>query len=80
MKTKLSVDVKVGETLTVGDTDLTLVQKSGQLARLVVSAHKETQIITPKQKKQARMSGLQQTNEVAQSWQTHCTTPQGSAS
>lgn len=46
---KLSVDVKVGETLSVGGANITLMQKSGQLARLVVSAPRETKIVTPKE-------------------------------
>lgn len=49
-RSKLSVDVKVGETLTVGGSDITLIHKSGQLARLVVSAPLETEITTPRQR------------------------------
>lgn len=51
-RNKLSVDVKVGETLTIGDTDITLVHKSGQLARLIVIAPPETEITTPRQRRE----------------------------
>lgn len=64
-KGKLSVDIKVGETLTVGGADVTLVQKSGQLARLIVTADKATPITTPKQRKRARRSADNQPQEVA---------------
>lgn len=57
MKTKLSVDLKVGETLTIGSTTIRLEKKSGQIARLVVSADKQTTITTPNV---ARMSALQE--------------------
>ena len=42
MKTKLAVDLKVGETLTIGSTTIRLEKKSGQTARLVVCAEKQT--------------------------------------
>lgn len=54
---RMKVDVKVGETLTVGGVNLTLESKSGQLARLVVQAPDHVEVETPKQKK-ARMSVL----------------------
>ena len=57
MKTKLAVDLKVGETLTIGSTTIRLEKKSGQIARLVVCAEKQTAITTPNV---ARMSALQE--------------------
>lgn len=36
----LTVDLKPGERLQIGDATVTLVQKSGQLARLVIDADK----------------------------------------
>ena len=60
MKTKLAVDLKVGETLTIGSTTIRLEKKSGQTARLVVCAEKQTAITTPNV---ARMSVLQATSE-----------------
>ncbi len=56
MKTKLTVDLKVNETLMVGTTAIRLEKKSGQIARLVVSAEPQTTITTPNA---ARMSALQ---------------------
>lgn len=47
MRTKLAVDLKVNETLIVGSATIRLEKKSGQIARLVVSAEKDTPIITP---------------------------------
>ena len=58
MKTKLAVNLKVGETLTIGSTTIRLEKKSGQTARLVVCAEKQTAITTPNV---ARMSALQTT-------------------
>ena len=58
MKTKLAVDLKVGETLTIGSTTIRLEKKSGQIARLVVCAEKQTAIMTPNV---ARMSALKAT-------------------
>lgn len=58
--TKLTVDIKVGETLTVGTTTIRLEKKSGQLARLVIQADNNTPITTPKA---ARMSVLQTASE-----------------
>lgn len=54
---KLMVDVKVGETLYVGQSAIKLTQKSGQVARLEVTANPETEIRVPKHI--ARMSVLQ---------------------
>ena len=59
--TKLTVDIKVGETLTVGTTTIRLEKKSGQLARLVIQADNNTPITTPKA---ARMSVLQDPLEI----------------
>jgi sRNA-binding carbon storage regulator CsrA len=36
----LTIDLKPGERLQIGDATVTLVQKSGQLARLVIDADK----------------------------------------
>ena len=44
---KMSIDLKVGETLTIGGATVLLVKKSGHLARLVVTAEANTQIKTP---------------------------------
>jgi len=37
----LYVDVKINETLQIGDVTLTLVKKTGQLARLYIDADKD---------------------------------------
>lgn len=58
---KLTVDIKVGETLIVGTTTIRLEKKSGQIARLVITADKETIIQTPNV---ARKSALQDTLEI----------------
>ena len=59
---KMSIDLKVGETLTIGGATVLLVKKSGQLARLVIDASDETPITTPKARRatasEARMSAL----------------------
>ncbi len=44
---KMSIDLKVGETLTIGAATVRLEQKSGQLARLVVQAPRTTKIQPP---------------------------------
>lgn len=44
---KMSIDLKVGETLTIGGATVLLVKKSGQLARLVVTAEANTPIKPP---------------------------------
>lgn len=54
--TKLTVDLRVNETLKIGTTSVRLEKKSGQVARLVVSAEPQMPITTPKA---ARMSALQ---------------------
>lgn len=51
------VDIKVGETLQVGTATIKLTQKSGQVARLEVTAGSDTEIRVPKHI--ARMSVLQ---------------------
>lgn len=60
---KMTVDLKVGETLAIGLATIRLEQKSGQRARLVIDAEPGTQITTPKAKREAaataRMSVLQ---------------------
>ena len=45
---KMSIDLKVGETLTIGGATVRLVKKSGQLARLEVSADPSIQIDKPR--------------------------------
>ena len=45
---KMSIDLKVGETLTIGGATVLLVKKSGQLARLVIVADDATPITPPK--------------------------------
>lgn len=47
---KLTVDIKVGEILRIGNTSVQLVKKSGQLARLVIDADQDTPIKTPARK------------------------------
>lgn len=42
----MSVDLKYGQTLTIGGAQVQLVKKSGQLARLLVTAD-ESIVITP---------------------------------
>lgn len=48
---KMTVDLKVGETLTIGAATVRLEKKSGQVARLLIEAAPDTQIKPP-----ARMS------------------------
>ena len=59
---KMTVDLKVGEMLSIGAATVRLVQKSGQLARLVIDASDETPITTPKARRatasEARISAL----------------------
>ncbi len=55
---KLTVDIKVGETLFIGGTTVKLEKKSGQMARLEVTADSNTEIRIPKTA--ARMSVLQE--------------------
>ncbi len=45
---KLTVDLRINETLTIGDATIRLDRKSGQLARLVIEAPANTKIIPPK--------------------------------
>jgi hypothetical protein len=47
---KIIIDLRLGDTLKVGDVLITLEKKSGQLARLNVQAPDETQIYPPRQK------------------------------
>ena len=59
---KMSIDLKVGETLTIGGATVRLVKKSGQLARLVIVADDATPITPPKARREpaseARNSAL----------------------
>lgn len=59
---KMTVDLKVGETMQIGTSSVRLEHKSGKLARLVVVADDATQVITPKTRRTAadaaRMSAL----------------------
>lgn len=41
---RLTIDLRIGETLQVGDATITMSQKSGQLARLVIEAGKEVPV------------------------------------
>ena len=50
---KMTVNLKVGETLAIGAATVRLEKKSGQVARLVIEAAPDTQIKPP-----ARMSAL----------------------
>lgn len=59
---KLTVDIKVGETLTVGTTTIRLEKKSGQLARLVIQADNNTPITTPKAARMSVFSANLETN------------------
>lgn len=60
----LIVDLKVGETLTIGTATVRMEKKSGQQARLVITAGEDTKIIPPNQRhtnaKETRMSAFQQ--------------------
>ena len=49
---KMSIDLKVGETLTIGAATVRLEQKSGQLARLVIVADDATPITPPKARRE----------------------------
>lgn len=49
---KMTVDLKVGETLTIGAATVRLEQKSGQLARLVIVADDATPITPPKARRE----------------------------
>lgn len=40
----LTLDIRVGESVAIGDTIVTVVAKSGQLARLQVQADKSVQV------------------------------------
>ena len=59
---KMSIDLKVGETLTIGAATVRLEQKSGQIARLVIVADDATPITPPKARREpaseARKSAL----------------------
>lgn len=61
--TKLAVDLKIGEVLTIGTATVRLERKSGQLARVMIVADEHTPIVTPKARREAageaRMSALQ---------------------
>ncbi len=61
---KMTVDIKVGETLQIGSATIKLKKKSGQIARLEVTADAGTEIRVPKTT--ARMSALQSTTDGAQ--------------
>lgn len=45
----LNIDIRPGETLQIGDITISMVKKSGQLARLVINADKSVEIkhVTP---------------------------------
>ena len=44
---KLAIDLKVGETLTIGTATVKLEKKSGQQARLIITADEGTKIKAP---------------------------------
>ena len=47
MAKRIHIDLKRGETLTIGGATVRLEQKSGQIARLVIEADESTPIKTP---------------------------------
>lgn len=61
---KFTTDLRVGECLIIGDATVRLEKKSGQVARLVVTAGSDTPIINPQDRRTnastARKSALQQ--------------------
>lgn len=57
--TKMHVDLRRGEVLTIGTTTVRLEKKSGQVARLVIEADESTPIKT----KTARMSASRDTEQ-----------------
>lgn len=59
--TIMHIDLKMGESLTIGDTTIEAAKKDGQRVRLVVRAPADTKIITPKSQRQ----GQHRTHECA---------------
>ena len=59
--TVMHIDIKIGESLTIGDTTIEAAKKDGQRVRLVVRAPADTKIITPK----AQRQGQHRTHECA---------------
>lgn len=61
---KFTTDLRVGECLIIGGATVRLEKKSGQVARLVVTADGDTPIINPQDRRNiastARKSALQQ--------------------
>lgn len=59
---KMTVDLKIGETLSIGAATVRLEKKSGQLSRLVIVADDATPITPPKARREpareARKSAL----------------------
>ena len=59
---RMFIELKVGEVLIIGTTQVRLEKKSGQVARLAIVADKSTVIDTPKPRRdattKARMSAL----------------------
>lgn len=59
---RMFIDLKVGETLTIGTTLVRLEKKSGQVARLAIVADESTTVNIPKTRRntasEARMSAL----------------------
>ena len=51
---KLTIDLKVGQSIQIGEAKITLQKKAGQLARLVIEADPMIKIIVP-----TRMSASQ---------------------
>lgn len=64
-RTRMHIDLKAGEVLRIGDAEIRLEKKSGQLARLQVIATSSTPISLPErqQNSAARMSAPTQSNE-----------------
>lgn len=64
--TKFTTDLRVGECLIIGNATVRLEKKSGQVARLVVTADAGTPIINPQDRRSiastARKSALQTQN------------------
>ena len=54
MTSTMHIDLRIGQTLFIGDAQVTLLQKSGQLARLHVQAPRSIAVIPPNRKPSAQ--------------------------
>lgn len=54
----LRIDVRVGESLKIGEATITLEQKSGQVARLAIQADRSVPIQRVQQYSPARMAAM----------------------